>query len=149
MLCLTELHVLFIVIVLLAQVLIGLLRLLQFLGGGIQLIASVLGGQQVLLQVHGRQLLFRHLGNLAQNDLSGLLRADHHFQLRLCISDVHPQRLQAAGKLGTARLGLGELQGGHLPHLVAQFQLLNGAVQRRKLSLEGRLLGLQPRNGGI
>ena len=65
------------------------------------------------------------------------------------VIEMSAAEAKAAGKLGTARLGLGELQGGHLPHLVAQFQLLNGAVQRRKLSLEGRLLGLQPRNGGI
>ena len=144
-----ELILLLVIAVLVRVILVGLLGVLQGLGGVIEVIALGLVGQQVRLQVHGRQLLVRHLRHLAQDDLTGLLRADQLLQLRLEAADIHPQGLQTAGQLGPAGLGLLQLQGRHLAHLIAQLHLLHGAVQGRQLPLQLSLLHLQSLQGDI
>ena len=130
-------------------VLKGLSLVLQGVGGVQQLVAALLGGEEVRLHVHGGQLLLGDGGDRPQLQLPGHLRAQQHLQLGLVGAEIHPQGLQRAGKTGLPGLGLAELQGGDLPHLIAQLHLLHRAVRGLQLPLQGGLLQLHGGQGHI
>ena len=104
---------------------------------------------QILCSIHAGQLVIGDSGEGLELDGAGDLLAQHTLQLTAQSGHVHLQRGHAADQCGAAGLGFGQGEGGDLPHLIADVQFGQGAVQRSQIALQTLIGLLQAQQGEI
>ena len=146
------LHVLIlllVVIILVPGVVKGLLGVVQGILGVVQGPALLLGGGHVLFQIHGAHLIGGDGGQAAQLQGAGEIPSGHELQSHQAGAGLAGIGLPLAGQGGAAGLHLLQRQGGDLPQLVAQLQLLHLSVQGGQGAVHGVQGGVQLHQLGV